>query len=125
MGIIKKGLMFVGGLVVVGGIIGAMNGGTTDNSSEQAKSPVTEEKQDKPKNKVGINKEEFVKIQNGMTLDEVRAIIGNEGELQSEAGEGEYKSSIYGWEGERGYGSNASVTFQDGKVTGKAQFGLK
>ncbi|HEF5065752.1 hypothetical protein [Bacillus paramobilis] len=111
-------------LVIVGGIIGAATG-TTDDTSDQVKSPVTEEKVDKPKNKVGINKEEFVKIQNGMTLDEVRNIIGNEGELQSEAGEGEYKSSIYGWEGERGYGSNASVTFQDGKVTGKAQFGLK
>jgi len=60
-----------------------------------------------------------------MTHEEVVAIIGNESELQSEAGDGEYKTQMYTGKGEKGLGANANVTFQGDKVEAKAQFGLK
>ncbi|MDA2738393.1 DUF3862 domain-containing protein [Bacillus cereus group sp. Bc015] len=82
------------------------------------------EKQE-PAKKEGINKAEFEQIQNGMSYEEVVAIIGNEGELQSESEVGNYKTQLYTWKGESGIGSNANVTFQNGKVQAKAQFGLK
>lgn len=60
---------------------------------------------------------------NGMTYDEIKDIIGSEGELQSEVAG--YKIQMYMWNGEKGIGANANVTFQNGKVQAKAQFGLK
>ena len=71
-----------------------------------------------------ITKEEFNKIETGMTYNEVKKIIGSSGELTSKV-EGVVVIEMYTWYGNGTAGSNANVTFQDGKVTGKAQFGLK
>ncbi len=72
-----------------------------------------------------ITMEEFNKIENGMSYKKVCKIIGFNGELTSTAGSGEYVVEIYTWYGNGVAGSNANVTFQNGKVTGKAQVGLK
>jgi hypothetical protein len=71
-----------------------------------------------------ITMEEFKQIQNGLSLKQVEEIIGGKGELQSSAGDGQFKSELYMWKGNT-FGGNANVTFQDGKVAGKAQFGLE
>jgi len=89
------------------------------------KEPVKETKK-APKEDPGISKEEFEAIENGMTYEEVVKIIGGEGEVLSEVGtKGEqFYTIMYMYNGEKGLGSNANFTFQDGELQAKAQFGL-
>lgn len=72
-----------------------------------------------------ITAKEFSKIKEGMTYDEVVKIIGSKGELTSSSSLGDFKIEIYTWYGNGFSGSNANVTFQNDKVTAKAQVGLK
>ncbi|PET70072.1 hypothetical protein CN514_07805 [Bacillus sp. AFS001701] len=74
-----------------------------------------------------ITKAEFDKIQNGMTSKEVFDIIGGKGEVTSETGEkGKPGYTImYTYYGKGSTGANASLMFQDDKLTTKAQSGLK
>lgn len=75
-----------------------------------------------------ISLEEFEQIQIGMSYQEVFDLVGSRGELLSEADLGlgdEYYTAIYSWDGEGALGANASVTFQGGYVTSKAQAGLE
>lgn len=92
----------------------------------KAEEPKQETKEE-PKNDPNISKDEFDQIQNGMTYEEVVAIIGGEGEVMSEVGEKgtPYYSIMYKYDGEKGFGSNANFTFQANKLQAKAQFGLK
>ena len=71
---------------------------------------------------------EYNQIETGMTYFQVCDIIGGYGEVLSEVDLGigsEYATEMYMWEGEGMAGANANVTFQGGKVTAKAQFGLE
>lgn len=78
------------------------------------------------KDEAGImTMDKFNTIQNGMTYEEVVEIVGGEGELSNTAGDGEYKIELYSWDGNGNVGSNANVTFTNGKVSGKAQLGLE
>jgi outer membrane protein assembly factor BamE (lipoprotein component of BamABCDE complex) len=70
-----------------------------------------------------INQEKFNKINIGMTYDEVKAIIGSDGELTSQMKIGKVNSVNYRWKGER-Y-SNIFASFKDGKLQNKTQNGLK
>lgn len=82
----------------------------------------------KPYNPPSITLAEFESIKTGMNYEEVVEIIGGEGELLSEVDMNmgsEYVSKMYIWEGSGSLGANANITFQGGKVTMKAQFGLK
>ena len=75
-----------------------------------------------------ISLEEFEQIQTGMSYQEVFDLVGSRGELLSEVDLGlgnEYYTAIYSWDGEGALGANASVTFQGGYVTSKAQAGLE
>ena len=75
-----------------------------------------------------ISLEEFEQIQIGMSYQEVFDLVGSRGELLSEADLGlgdDYYTAIYSWDGEGSLGANASVTFQGGYVTSKAQAGLE
>lgn len=61
-----------------------------------------------------------------MTYEEVVKIIVSKGKLTSEYGEGEYKNSMYTWEGNVSFGANAIIDFEgtQKKVSFKHQFGL-
>lgn len=75
-----------------------------------------------------ISLAEFNSIKNGMGFQEVFDIIGSRGEVISEVDLGlgdEYITMMFEWDGEGSLGANANVTFQGGKVIGKAQFGLE
>lgn len=73
-----------------------------------------------------ITKADFDKISNGMTYEEVKKIIGCDGELMSEVGsKGEqYYTVVYNWKGKDGI-SNAVFEFQDNKLIAKSQVGLR
>lgn len=79
------------------------------------------------KNSELITLEEFNQIQSGMTYEQVKEIIGSDGTLTSDTsiGDEKYHTQIFTWYGNKMTGANANVTFQGGKVVGKAQVGLK
>ena len=73
-----------------------------------------------------MNLEKYNSISMGMTLSDVRNIVGSAGEQLSylDLGIGyEYVTEIYVWYAANGYG-NATITFQGGKVVAMAQIGL-
>lgn len=147
--IFKIGCLGFIGLIVLGIIATAFGG---DDKKEQASTePKQEVKQDQPKqetkqepqkqevkkeepkkeetpkNKPGISKAEFDQIQNGMSYEEVKNIIGSDGEVLSESGQAgqQFHTIMYKWDGEKGFGANANFMFQEGKLQNKSQFGLK
>ena len=61
----------------------------------------------------------FERIRVGMTLDEVRSLIGSRGVLQSQTQAGDITIEMHAWQNPGG--SNAVVTLENGKVSGKAQ----
>ena len=73
---------------------------------------------------VKITLEQYDSIENGMSYEDVVSLIGGEGSLLSDSEIAGSTSQIYMWEGSS-LGSNANVTFSDGKVISKAQFGLE
>lgn len=72
-----------------------------------------------------MNEEKYEQSMAGMTSDEVKSLVGEEGTLYSEEGEKGTDSHIviYIWYGrtEKNY---ATVLFQNGKVYSKVQVGL-
>lgn len=72
-----------------------------------------------------ITLEEYNKIEAGMTYDEVCEIIGSKGSDTANSSVNGYTVKIVTWYGNGTLGSNANVTFENGKVTGKAQVGLR
>lgn len=71
----------------------------------------------------------FEKIENGMTYEEVAAIIGSEGEILAETGEkgSDLYTVVYQYYGSGSTGANANFTFQGNPpvLQMKAQVGLK
>ncbi|MBJ7987797.1 DUF3862 domain-containing protein [Bacillus cereus] len=142
--IFKFGCLGFIGLIVLGIIATAMGGGddketTSSEPKQESQAPATKEtpkeevkkeepkKEEAPKNKPGISKAEFDQIQNGMSYDEVKTIIGSDGEVLSENGQAgeQFHTIMYKWDGEKGFGANANFMFQEGKLQNKSQFGLK
>lgn len=68
--------------------------------------------------------EKFNKISTGMTYQEVVDIMGEEGTLSTESSYGSQTMQVYSWSASNGI-SNATVSFMNGKVSGKSQIGLK
>jgi hypothetical protein len=65
---------------------------------------------------------EFEKINQGMTIEEVEAIIGEPGKLIANSKVGDVSGQVYSWKNSKG--SNAIIEFRNGKVVAKAQAGL-
>jgi hypothetical protein len=78
-----------------------------------------------------ITLEEFERIDDGMTYDQVVEIIGGEGVQAGGQGAREVDGmrtpeiQIYTWDGAGWRRADATVTFQDGLVSSKAQSGLR
>lgn len=72
-----------------------------------------------------ITKAEYNRITYNMTYSQVKFLIGGPGELEVSSYIGRELTEIYSWKGNGSVGANANITFQDGKVIGKAQYGLK
>lgn len=106
-------LIFI--IIVCGGLAMTIN---MNNSIQKSVSGVSDESE-------YITMSEYNQIQEGMSYDEVKEIIGSDGELTSTSSMGGYTISIYTWYGNGAAGSNANVTFTNDEVTGKAQVGLK
>lgn len=104
-------------LLLVGFIVIGFFGSSTDHVYNNSAN----------KNDELISLEEFNKIETGMTYEQVKEIVGSDGTLTSDVsvGDEKYHTQIYMWYGNKITGGNANITFQNGKVVGKAQVGLK
>lgn len=76
------------------------------------------------RNAVTITKAEFDQIQMGMSYEQVREIIGGDGDVMSEVEIGGMRTVVYMWKG-NSLGANANFTFTSGALQARAQFGLK
>ena len=110
---LKKLLIGIVGLVLLGVVIGALTDSSSPTSSDG--------------NKPTMTMEEFSQLKDGMSYEDATAIIGGPGEVMSESGtKGEALHTImYQYKGEGDLGANANVMFQGNKLNTKAQFGLK
>lgn len=130
--IFKFGCLGFAGLIVLGIIIAAVSSGgeNTENASsepkqEEADTKENSSKKEAPAKEGVLTEKKFKEIKDGMTYDEVVKIIGAEGSLMSETGEKgtDFHTEMYEFETD-GFLSNATLTFQNGKLVNKAQFGL-
>jgi hypothetical protein len=76
-------------------------------------------------NPPSISLEEFKSLYDGCSYQDAVRIIGSRGELVSETSFGENHTEMYQWEGSGSAGANANAMFQNGKLVGKSQYGLK
>lgn len=74
------------------------------------------------KNNPGITLEKYNSVNEGMTLEEVISVLG-QGDLTSQSKLMDIESYIYSWINKNG--ANCNITFQDGVVVMKSQFGLQ
>lgn len=109
-------------IVVAGAVFG---GGDSDDSDEKTTSQeesTSNTTSDSTKSKAGIDENKFNQIQSGMTYDEVKNIIGEDGQNISESEIAGIKTIMYQWEDDS-WGI-AIVTFQNDQVTNKSQSGI-
>jgi hypothetical protein len=71
----------------------------------------------------GLTMANYLRISEGMSYQEVVAIIGEPGKEMSSSNVAGYHTVMYGWNAWTGAGMNAM--FQNGKLVTKAQFGLR
>lgn len=119
----KKLIIIVIVIIVLVALIGSCASGAgnkSDNSNSSSSTASQGAQQERDSTKIDADK--FAKIENGMTYDEVVSIIGSEGSEQSTNEIGGVKTTMYEWESD-GWGV-ATITFQNGKVTNKTQFGV-
>lgn len=76
---------------------------------------------------VEVTIDQFNQLENGMTLEEVIAIVGGEGEIISETGEKgtDLYTVMYSYTGKGSLGANVSLMFQGNTLQNKSQFGLE
>jgi hypothetical protein len=72
------------------------------------------------KNKPTASVKEFTAIEKGMSYEEVKKIVGSEGERFSETGKGTNNHKFaYVWDGDKGGQSFIHITFRNNKVLSK------
>ena len=92
---------------------------TTEESAETDTQTTSENSED-----VKVTLEQYNKIEDGMTYDEVVSIFGGKETSSSESEVAGIKSQIMTWNGNGNF-SVVSIGFTDGKVSSKSQTGLE
>ncbi|WP_336883818.1 DUF3862 domain-containing protein [Priestia koreensis] len=89
--------------------------------------PATLAKKETPKADGAINKEKFDQLKDGMSYEQVVALVGDEGTLMSETGQKgtSLYTAMYEFPADGSFGANVSLMFQGDKLMNKAQFGLQ
>lgn len=118
----------VGAPLSLAPIVGNMD--TSQNSSNKTEissssNPNNIEAPAIPRDTSGVNMENYKKLQTGMSYEEVVSILGKQGEEMSSNDIGGYRTIMYKWDGDTGFGANMNAMFQNGELIQKAQFGLK
>ena len=74
-----------------------------------------------------MTKTQFDQLKVGMSLIEIKRVIGGDCVVQSESGEvgSQFHTVMYGCDGKGQLGANMNFMMQGGKLINKAQFGLE
>ena len=120
----KRGQRGTGFAGVVLGIIGAVGiFYTSQKITEIARDPLNASL---PQSSLApppvVTRVKYEGIQEGMTYDQVRAVIGEAGDELSRSDIAGYTTVMYSWKNSNG--SNMNAMFQNGRLITKAQFGL-
>lgn len=67
----------------------------------------------------------FSRLANGMTYEQVRAIIGCDGAVMSESDIAGFRTFMIAWDGSGSLGANMNIMIQNGRMVMKSQFGLR
>ena len=140
---LKWGFITVAGLIILGIIIGISTGGgdkaeeatnKAQTEHKQAKEtqakPEKQKKEKKADGKVTREKYEQIKIgdaldgKGGMSQDEVKKILGEPQDVTSTES-GDMKMDTWTYNAKGDFGAMVTVTFSNGKTSGKSQFGLE
>lgn len=114
---------FVAAAIAIGGVAGCGGSSDAGGTASSASSKSSDSKKSSSSaDSTKIDADKFKQIQNGMTYDQVKQIIGSDGTEQSTTEVSGITTKIYEWEAD-GFGA-ATVTFEDDKVVNKAQFGV-
>jgi hypothetical protein len=117
----QRGMGFVGILLGIIGAVGIIY--TSQKITEIARDPFNASLPQSPLAPAPVvTRAKYERIQDGMTYDQVRAIIGQAGEELSRSDIAGYTTVMYSWKNSNG--SNMNAMFQNGKLVNKAQFGL-
>ena len=95
---------------------------------QEIKQRKKEEEKSTRKTKKGSSrntKESFDSIQMGMSYSEVVGIVGEPSETSADSRVAGTSTTIYTWHVNDSLGANFNITFQNSRVIGKAQFGLR
>lgn len=115
------GLMILFAIIVIAAIMTGGKEATTSRQTSQ-KTPVVEQKRE-------LTKAQYEALQTGMTADQVAELLGTPGEEQSssQVNAGAFSSSavVRSYKGEGFMPGTIIVTYSDGKLMSKSQFGLK
>lgn len=71
-----------------------------------------------------MSAETYRAIREGMTLREVIEVAGDPAEEMASSAVAGVRTRVLRWDGVGGWGANAVLTFQDGRLVAKAQAGL-
>lgn len=104
-------------------IIGAGTSSSIKNSSKSS-APALISEAPKEQHKSGVNMENYLKLQNGMSYEEVVEILGEQGEELSSNNIAGTSTIMYMWKAKGFSGANMNAMFQDGGLVQKSQFGL-
>jgi hypothetical protein len=108
--------------VIVVGAVAAGSGGDDDDTTPTTAVVVTTTLPEPGR----ISLAEFEALREGMTYEQVVAVIGGPGELGYESSSGSMTMKGYTWHGTQAVlPGNASISFMDDALTSKAQFGLE
>lgn len=72
-----------------------------------------------------ISLNEFYQIAEGMSYNDVVSVIGCDGKIVSQSQAPNYVFVMMKWQGNGRLGSNAIISFENGRVTSKSQYRLK
>ena len=74
-----------------------------------------------------VTKAQFDQLKVGMSLSEIKRVIGGDCVVQSESGEvgSQFHTVMYGCDGKGQLGANMNFMMQGGKLINKAQYGLQ
>lgn len=127
-GKLGKGCLVVVGIIVLLIVIGAIAGGgekagnnSTASGTETAAdtSAADASEAEAP----SLSMDGYNRLKNGMTFDQVTAIVGQPSQEMSRNEIAGTETVMYMWEGS--LGANMNAMFQNGKMIQKAQFGLR
>lgn len=115
-------ILMCGGCLVLMGTL-SPEGGQITTTEQPDVPPVPEiEIEDEAPAAPKLTAETYGRVHEGMTYGEVVEIVGPPDSEMASSNIGDIQTVVYSWKG--GWAANANMTFQNGKLVSKAQFGL-